>query len=93
MRFLGPIFGRRDVRTDSTLGFSLRGALNLDALSAYMEAAVGVSIMIIGATGLCDASEFGVAVVVARRGRPRVIPERRLPRGPRLSSPRKVAER
>jgi cation diffusion facilitator family transporter len=37
------------------LGFALRGTLNLDALSGYMEAAVGISIIIIGATGLIEA--------------------------------------
>ena len=39
------------------LAFLVRGALNLDALSAYMEAAVGISIIIIGANGVREARE------------------------------------
>ena len=40
------------------LAFAVRGALNLNALSAYMEAAVGVSIIIIGANGIREAREW-----------------------------------
>jgi len=40
------------------LGFALRGALNMDAVSKYMEVAVGVSIAIIGATGFQEAREW-----------------------------------
>ena len=43
------------------LPFAVRGALNLDALSAYMEAAVGISIIIIGANGMREAREWGIA--------------------------------
>ena len=42
------------------LAFAVRGALNLDALSAYMEAAVGISIIIIGANGMREAREWGI---------------------------------
>jgi len=40
------------------LCFSLRGALNLHALAPYMEAAVGASIVVIGATGYREAREW-----------------------------------
>jgi len=40
------------------LGFALRGALNMDAVSRYMEVAVGVSIAVIGATGFQEAREW-----------------------------------
>lgn len=40
------------------LAFAVRGALNLDALSLYMEAAVGVSIIVIGANGVREAREW-----------------------------------
>ena len=40
------------------LAFAVRGALNLDALSAYMEAAVGISIMIIGVNGIRESREW-----------------------------------
>lgn len=40
------------------LAFAVRGALNLDAFSAYMEAIVGVSIVVIGATGVREAREW-----------------------------------
>lgn len=40
------------------LGFALRGALNLDALARFSEVAVGVSIIVIGATGLQEAREW-----------------------------------
>jgi sulfite exporter TauE/SafE len=36
----------------------VRGALNLHALSGYMEAAVGISIMVIGANGVREAREW-----------------------------------
>jgi len=42
------------------LAFAVRGALNLDALSLYMEAAVGVSIIIIGANGVRESREWSV---------------------------------
>lgn len=42
------------------LAFAVRGALNLDVLSTYMEAAVGVSIMIIGINGISEAQEWAV---------------------------------
>lgn len=38
--------------------FALRGALQLDVVSAYMEVAVGLSIVIIGATGFREAREW-----------------------------------
>jgi len=41
------------------LAFAVRGALNLDVLSAYMELAVGISIIIIGANGVREAREWG----------------------------------
>jgi len=37
------------------LGFALRGVLNLQAITPYMEAAVGTSIMVIGFTGYREA--------------------------------------
>ena len=37
------------------LAFAVRGALNLDVLSTYMEAAVGISIMVIGLSGIAEA--------------------------------------
>ena len=40
------------------LAFAVRGALNLNALSRYMEAAVGISIIIIGANGIREAREW-----------------------------------
>lgn len=40
------------------LAFALRGALNLDVLSSYMEAAVGISIMIIGLNGIRESREW-----------------------------------
>lgn len=40
------------------LAFAVRGALNLDVLSAYMEAAVGISIMIIGINGIRESKEW-----------------------------------
>jgi len=40
------------------LAFAVRGALNLDLFSSYMEAAVGLSIMIIGANGVREAREW-----------------------------------
>ena len=40
------------------LGFALRGALNIDALSSFMEVAVGISIMVIGFNGFCEAGEW-----------------------------------
>ena len=40
------------------LAFCLRSALNLDALTTYMEAAVGISIMIIGVNGIAEAREW-----------------------------------
>ena len=40
------------------LAFALRGALNLDVLSSYMEAAVGISIMIIGINGIRESREW-----------------------------------
>ena len=40
------------------LAFAVRGALNLDTLSTYMEAAVGISIIIIGANGVREAREW-----------------------------------
>lgn len=47
------------------LAFAVRGALNLDALSAYMEAAVGLSIMVIGFNGINEAREWNVDHEVA----------------------------
>jgi len=44
------------------LGFALRGALNLDVVSSYMEIAVGFSIIIIGATGFKEAREWRESV-------------------------------
>ncbi|KAL1512102.1 hypothetical protein AB1Y20_005373 [Prymnesium parvum] len=40
------------------LAFAARGALNIDAYSTYMEAAVGLSIMVIGANGVREAREW-----------------------------------
>ena len=40
------------------VGFALRGALNIEAVSSYMEIAVGVSIMVIGVTGFREAREW-----------------------------------
>lgn len=40
------------------LAFAVRGALNLDALSGYMEAAVGLSIIIIGLNGVRESREW-----------------------------------
>ena len=40
------------------LAFAVRGALNLDALSGYMEAAVGLSIIIIGINGVRESREW-----------------------------------
>lgn len=40
------------------LAFLVRGALNLDAISSYMEAAVGLSIAIIGTNGIREAREW-----------------------------------
>ena len=42
------------------LAFAVRDALNLDALSLYMEAAVGISIIIIGANGVRESREWSV---------------------------------
>ena len=43
------------------LGFALRGAFNIDAVSSYMEVAVGVSIIIIGFNGFREAREWADA--------------------------------
>jgi len=40
------------------LAFAVRGALNLELFSSYMEAAVGISIMIIGANGIRESREW-----------------------------------
>lgn len=40
------------------VGFALRDALNLHALTPYMEVAVGTSIIVIGATGFREAREW-----------------------------------
>jgi len=40
------------------LAFAVRGALNLDVLSSYMEAAVGASIVIIGVNGIRESQEW-----------------------------------
>ena len=40
------------------LAFAVRGALNINALSGYMEAVVGLSVMIIGANGVREAREW-----------------------------------
>eukprot|EP00966_Prymnesium_polylepis_P250816 5799548-Prymnesium_polylepis.1 len=40
------------------IAFAARGALNIDAYSNYMEAAVGLSIVIIGANGVREAREW-----------------------------------
>ena len=40
------------------LAFAVRGALNLDRLSSYMEAAVGISIVIIGVNGIRESREW-----------------------------------
>lgn len=40
------------------LGFLLRGALNLDAISTYMEVAVGISLVFIGYTGMRESREW-----------------------------------
>lgn len=40
------------------LGFVLRGALNLEAISAYMEVAVGISLVVIGYTGVRESREW-----------------------------------
>jgi len=40
------------------LAFCIRDALNLDVLCTYMEAAVGISIMVIGANGVREAKEW-----------------------------------
>ena len=40
------------------LAFAVRGALNLDVLSAYMEAAVGISIVIIGVNGIRESRQW-----------------------------------
>lgn len=59
------------------LGFALRGALNLHALSPYMEAAVGASIVVIGATGFRDAREWGANAQMCEleeeRGAPDIV--------------------
>jgi len=40
------------------VGYLLRGMLNMDVVSSYMEVAVGASIIVIGATGLRDAQDW-----------------------------------
>ena len=40
------------------LAFAARGALNIDSYALYMEAAVGLSIMVIGANGVREAREW-----------------------------------
>jgi len=40
------------------LAFVIRGAFNLEILCSYMEAAVGISIMVIGANGIREANEW-----------------------------------
>ena len=40
------------------LAFAARGALNIDSYASYMEAAVGLSIMVIGANGVREAREW-----------------------------------
>ena len=40
------------------LAFAVRGALNVDLFSTYMEAAVGISIMVIGLSGIAEAREW-----------------------------------
>ena len=45
------------------IAFALRGALNLHALAPYMEAAVGVSIVVIGITGYREAREWAARCV------------------------------
>eukprot|EP00908_Phaeocystis_cordata_P012260 Transcript_23223.p2 GENE.Transcript_23223~~Transcript_23223.p2 ORF type:complete len:284 (-),score=77.53 Transcript_23223:20-871(-) len=44
------------------LGFALRGGLNLDAVSVYMEVAVGISLMVIGVTGVRESREWAAEV-------------------------------
>lgn len=46
------------------IAFAARGALNIDAYSNYMEAAVGLSIMIIGANGVREAREWSEEIEV-----------------------------
>jgi len=48
------------------LAFLVRGALNLDAICVYMEAAVGISILIIGVNGVREAREWSSDVQAAR---------------------------
>lgn len=43
------------------IAFALRGALNLHALAPYMEAAVGVSIVVIGITGYREARAWAAS--------------------------------
>ena len=45
------------------IAFALRGALNLHAFAPYMEAAVGVSIVVIGITGYREAREWATRCV------------------------------
>ena len=45
------------------IAFALRGALNLHALAPYMEAAVGVSIVVIGITGYREARAWAARCV------------------------------
>lgn len=40
------------------LAFCIRDALNVDVFSTYMEAAVGLSIMVIGLSGIAEAREW-----------------------------------
>lgn len=40
------------------VAFLIRGALNIDLFSTYMEAAVGISIMVIGLSGIAEAREW-----------------------------------
>jgi len=42
------------------LAFAVRGALNIDTFSVYMEAVVGLSIVIIGINGVREAREWAV---------------------------------
>ena len=45
------------------LAWAVRGALNLEVFSSYMEAAVGISIMIIGVNGIRESREWATEVV------------------------------
>ena len=69
------------------LAFAVRGALNLDVLSTYMEAAVGISIMVIGVNGIRESQEWATDHMATGEGPTEVAKQHSLEIA--MSQPRK----